>query len=113
MMRWFMYIVWIPLLIVVTLLGAYASVKNNVGTSGSKWMVILWLLGLVPIWVFVSRYSSDIVFDSLLYDITTCLLFSLGILYFSEKFELLRPGQWIAIIVTIGGLVAFKLLEQR
>ena len=51
-------LIWIPILIILYVLSAYTSYKNNI--EGGKYFFFNYLIALVPIWQIVSAKSNDI-----------------------------------------------------
>ena len=101
------YLAWIPLLIVYYILYAYLSKRFN---EGFTWTTFLWFyaLNLLPIWVFVAKYSKNIIFDGLLYDVIMFVTFfgALTFLGSADKFSL---SQWIGLIFVVIGFLFMKL----
>ena len=101
-----LYLIWIPALILISILGAWVSVKNNNG-SDYFWISIFISTLFVPVWPIVSKYSHSLLFDALLYDILVTFFYALAIGLI--KHEPLNTYNWVGIVfLTIG----FFLLKQ-
>ena len=98
-------LIWIPILIILYVLSAYTSYKNNI--EGGKYFFFNYLIALVPIWQIVSAKSNDIFFDAILFDCILILSFTTALGYFSGI--ILNIKQIIALLIIFSGLVLFKI----
>ena len=95
---------WIPLLVVLSVLGAYLS-KLNSENAGWRYGIAMYLVGMVPIWVVVSKFSRNLLFDGMLFDtllfVTYALTFcALGV---GATFT---PLQWFGCaLMAVGGIL--------
>jgi hypothetical protein len=80
-MSWFY--LWVPIEILLALFGAWVSVKNNAQDSLS-WFLLTWAAMALPTWPIISKYSKNILFDSMLFDSILIVGYTLAIAYFSE-----------------------------
>ena len=99
------YLLWIPVLTAIHLTGAWLSISNNAGDNRAA--LYMWLLGLLPLWAVVSRYTKNILFDAMLYDTITTMVFSVGIIYFGHK--TLSTTNMLGVAIVLFGLVLVKL----
>lgn len=97
---------WATLVFFFYLLSAYITVKNNL--NGGKWFWIMLISNAVPLWAVVSRYSKDVMFDTLLFDALLVLAYTLGLLWFTGGFSKLSWTNYLGLILFILGLFLFK-----
>lgn len=97
--------IWIPILIAIYVASAYFSYKNN--TEGGKWFWYSYIITAIPIWQIVSRISTDIFFDALVFDIILILSFSITLGYLTH--QIFTPQKIVALVLMFGGLILFKL----
>jgi len=76
------YAIWIPIVIIVYVFVGWLSVKNN-QVDSRFWYSIFLLIQCIPMWAIVSKFSKNISFDAMAYDIILFLACNLSILYFS------------------------------
>lgn len=85
------YLLWPPMLVLYCVLSGWASTRPT--SAGA--FAVYWLCGQfgVLLWWYVSRVTSNIVFDSMLYDIILCPCFVIGLWMFTadkQSFSLLN-----------------------
>lgn len=111
--NWF-YIWWIPLVIANYVTYYWISIKNNedqlLGNSWytSKWFWIMFSMSAVQVWLFVSRFTSRMVFDGLLYDMIIVLVFPISMMIFGQTVHL-NKLQWIGLIIVVFGFILLRL----
>jgi len=97
------YLIWIPCEIVVVILSGWLSYKNN---QDPRFTVPLYLMGLIQVWVFVSKYSKNLAFDTILYDSIMATGYVLTIAYLTKiEFKLVNYMGFLLVIV---GLILFR-----
>ncbi len=102
------YHIWVPLICIMMLLNSWLSVNNN--DHGGKWTwiyVISSILSVIP-WVFISKYSKNLTFDSLLYDIIVTIFYLAGVMYFTQSIGKLTNFQLIGFILILIGMILFR-----
>ena len=62
------YIYWIPLVIAWYTLYAYISYKHNLAGEYARFALILWIISAVSLWIPVSRHSTNILLDGMIFD---------------------------------------------
>ena len=77
-MNWFY--LWIPAILTINIASAKLSLMNQAGSMMAAWG--LWIVGAIPLWVFVSKYSKNMLFDAMLYDSIMVVSFALAVSYF-------------------------------
>jgi len=102
-MSWFY--IWVPILIGLHAIACKLSIMNQNGNN--KAAIWMWIIGVVPIWIVVSRYSKSILFDAMLYDTLLVIVYTIGIAYFGDK--VLTPLNYVGIGLMFAGLVMVKL----
>lgn len=97
------YLIWIPCEIGVVILSGWLSYKNNHEPRYSLW---LYLVGLLQVWVVVSKYSKNLVFDTILYDVIMTFGYVISVAYFT------RPDvkliNYVGFLMVIIGMFLFK-----
>lgn len=102
-MNWFY--IWVPFIIVLHGISCKLSVSNQHGSNtAGMW---LWIIGALPIWVIISRYSKNILVDAMLYDTLLVITYTIGIAYFGDK--VLTPMNYAGIALMFAGLLMVKL----
>jgi len=82
--------------------------------GGRKWFYINIAVSCLtaPLWASIAYYSKNMVFDSILYDVTVALSCVIFAVYFSNKFShYLNIPQIIGLIIIIIGFLVFKFGE--
>ena len=98
------YMPWLFACICLYIAQAYVSNLNSVWTGRYTWLVFT--LGLIPLWPFMSAKSSNIAFDGVLYDTTMLLTYAISINVFSNKgFTLIN---WIGLGIIILGIILLR-----
>lgn len=74
---------------------------------GGNWTVYLWICGLLPLWPIVTRFSQNIVFDALVFDITLLVGFQAGMIAggATANFSVIN---YVGIVLTCLGLTLLK-----
>lgn len=97
--------IWIPILIAIYVASAYFSYRNN--AEGGKWFWYSYIITAIPIWQIVSRISTDIFYDSLVFDVVLILSFSLMMGYLTN--QVFTTQKIVALTLMFGGLILFKI----
>lgn len=100
------YLSWIPVTVGLYILQSWLTVKNNL--EDGKWFWIFFVVSLFTPWVIVSKYSKNLVFDALIFDICLVLSYSIGLLYFTNSFSKFSWNQFVGIGLIVFGLFFFK-----
>lgn len=98
-------ILWIPVVILQYLLIGFLTYKNN--TSGG-WVAALWLAGAIPLWPLISRFSRDVVFDGLVFDVCMTVTYTLSVMFFTKAFYKFGLEQYMGLALILFGLFFFK-----
>lgn len=75
--------------------------------KGGNWFWLVWLIGMIPIWALISKYSTNILIDGIIFDL---------VLFFSYCITFLIMGcgtafalnQWIGLVFVMIGIVLLK-----
>jgi CHASE2 domain-containing sensor protein len=102
---------WVPVTILSSALAGLFSYRMNQSQEWS-WSMYLWILNAVPLWIFIARYSKNILLDGLIYDSILTIAYTATVLYLSSKDSHFTTLQWISLCIIILGLLAFKLGEK-
>lgn len=94
-------LLWIPCLVALSTLQAYASTRNNLGSSPWGW--VLWLSGLVPVWLVVSRGSKNLMWDVLAYDTTVFVTWGVAAGFMTGCFQAYGWIQWTGLVLITAG----------
>jgi hypothetical protein len=100
--------IWVIFLIASSLLGAYcAKLSNSHIPYGSLYVFLCSLIGMF-IWVWLTRVSKNLIFDSLLFDIVMTISFTAGfvLLKYGSTFHL---ANWIGLAFAVLGLMLMKI----
>jgi hypothetical protein len=94
-------------LALTSVVSAYASFQWNI-THKMLWAAIVQGLQILPIWLVVARYSTNLVRDGLIYDVVLTVVYTSALVYFQSKLVTLTLTQMIGIGLTIIGILMFK-----
>jgi hypothetical protein len=72
-----------------------------------RWVWALYALNVFGLWPWIARFSKNIVFDGLLYDLVIFFAFYLTVLYLGEAENFTR-WQWIGCILVVIGFMTMK-----
>lgn len=101
------YCIWIPAVVIYYLIYAWCSKRyNDTPTALRFW--VLYLTNLFPVWMIVARYSKDMLFDGVLYDILAFSAFIAGLILLGSG-DRFTMGQWIGLVVVVVGFLMMKL----
>jgi len=92
------------------MLVAYWSYKYNANpTYGNMtgYFINGALFGL-PAWLWVTRYTKDLVWDGLLFDQVGFISYTLFILYLTGKVMVFSPLQWTGMAMCFAGMLLLK-----
>ncbi len=76
--------------------------------SNLKSFWFIWLLNMVPLWAVVNKYSKDVVYDGVVFDVTMTISYTFAILYFTKSYGKLGLSQYLGLGMSLGGLFLFK-----
>ena len=102
--------VWVCLLVMDCILGAYLSKQYN-DTHKSVYGILLFLnvsLFGGTLWTLISRKSNSLLFDGSLYDCTLVVTWTMALAMFGCVIEY-SVLNWIGLFIVIIGLVLMKL----
>ena len=102
-MNWFY--LWVPILVILHIISSKLSILNQNGSN--KAAIWMWIIGALPIWIVISRYSKSILLDAMLYDTLLVIVYTVGIAYFGDKS--LTTLNYVGIGLMFAGLVLVKL----
>lgn len=99
------YLWWAPLTFLVY--GAYAWISKQSHELGGIYFWILIFIP-IPIWAIVTRISSNLLIDGLIYDISMMLGFMAGLIVLgaSSGFVL---HQYIGLVLAVVGVILMKI----
>jgi len=84
---------------------AIATTKNN--QLGGHWFYITLAMNMCPLWAIVSRYSKNLIFDGLLYDLCIMLPF-ISVMFYYKQMAAWAPINWFGLVVVLVGLACVK-----
>lgn len=103
--------IWVPFLIIFSILMAFISKKSN--DSHKYWSYFLILTGTINslLWIWLTKLSKNIIFDSMLYSIIISIGLTLTFIFMGcgSKFNNI---QWIGTFLTLLGFILIKLGEK-
>jgi len=99
-----MFYIWVPLFILYMIGYGWLSIQNNQSDSiwyTSGWFWALFFYNIFPFWLIISRSSTNLVFDGMLYDVLvftvfTAILITLGKATFNVY-------QWMGVVAVCIG----------
>jgi len=104
--------IWIPVEIFFYVIIGYFSRRNN-STAGKKFLIIMSLLTIFPLWALIAPDSTNMAMDVLLYDTIMVLTLTASIIYFGRKTETAKRMwgiyNWCGLLLVIIGLILMKL----
>lgn len=102
------YYIWIPLVIFFYSLQAYFSFKNSQSNQEAMfWMFMTWGITCVPMWAIISKYSNNILFDGILFDILVTLIYVAVMLICGEG-EYFSYKNYVGLVLIIFGMFLLK-----
>ena len=100
------YAVWIPLFIILNFFGCYFSNKLNI-THENKWFWFLYGTTVIPSWVIICKYSKNIVFDAILYDLILLVSYSIFLIILTKVS--LNVYNVFGLLLIFIGVILFKI----
>ena len=96
------------LLILNSILGAWCAKLSNNNVPYAGWYVyIVGSIGIL-LWVWASRISKNLLFDSMLYDIILTIMFT-GTLIILKCGSSFTMYNWIGVVLALIGLILIKI----
>ena len=96
---------WVPLILCHYAFVAYLSFRaQELGTWQSYG--IIWLMGLAPYWILVTRFSKNLVLDGFVYDFAVASGWAIGVAIL--KGSGFGQTQWIGIALMFSGILIFR-----
>lgn len=100
---------WILILIIVSCASAYCSkLSNDNSPYGSIAIFITGVFNLL-IWIWVTKHSKNLLFDSVLYDTVLCIAYAVIFILFKCGTTSFDVTNWIGLILAIAGLIMMKI----
>ena len=99
------YFIWVPIAIIFQFIGAYFSNRLNI-SKDNKWLVLQYFWTLLPLWSIVCKYSSNVLFDAVLYDLIILITYSFSLIILTKA--PLSVTNYIGLAIIFLGLVLFK-----
>ncbi len=100
------YLIWVPLAFFFYFFETWLIVKSN--TLGGRWFWYAMIPCCFPLWLLISRYSKDLLFDGMVYDVMIFLGCALAAGYFTGKFFTFTWTQWVGLALFCIGLFLVK-----
>ena len=100
-------LIWIPIVMLLYVLGAYLSYKNNL--YGGKWFFLSFLLGAFPIWQLIAWQSNDLLIDGIIFDIIIVIAYVVTISILTQGYMEWTWKHVTGLILMFSGLILFKL----
>lgn len=100
-----MQYIWTIPLILASVHGAYLSTLNNKGSDSGWfyiWFITVQLMNTI-LWVYVSKYSDSLVFDTVLFDSLMISSYILAVCYFNKSG--LDSLNYVGVALCIIGLI--------
>jgi len=102
------YLLWVPATFIYY--GIYALIANKSNLTHERfWLIATFICGaLCPLWMLVSRYSKDLMFDGLLYDIVILLSY-VAAMFYVGRMESFGPLNYFGIFLLVIGMILVKI----
>ena len=100
--------IWIPIVATQYVIYNWLSWHNNQEGSSKGWAIAMFIMGFMQSWLFVSRYTKNILFDGMIYDIVLFLSFPLTMWYLGETAKF-GTRHWVGLILMIVGVSILKI----
>ena len=101
------YLIWPPLVFVAYFLNGYCTVHFR-QEGDLKWFLLTWLTTAIPLWVIVSKFFQNLVFDVILFNVVLMIAFYCSLLYLGEL-NGVAWYQWMGLGACIIGLIVIQL----
>ena len=101
------FYLWIPIAIIFYTAVAIFSKWANDESDTWRWVIVLFALNCVGMWPLVAKYSKNLVFDGLLYDLLIFMTFYSVILLMGAG-KGFTPVQWVACVMVVIGFIMLK-----
>lgn len=98
--------IWIPIVFGFYVLYNWISYKNNISES-KIYAVIMIFMGISQLWLFISRYTKNILLDGMIYDFLLFISFPFT-MWLVGKTEVLSLQQKVGLGITILGFLLIK-----
>lgn len=97
-------ILWIFLFIFYSF-HAYINWRNN--NQAGAWFYYAWLISVIPVFPLVTKYSKNLLFDGMLFDLVMFVSYVLTLLLLGsgKAFTLV---QWLGLSLTVIGFILLK-----
>lgn len=103
------YSIWIPLALIIVSVSAYTSFRSNQSKDLWPWFFLNWATWSLPVWALISRKSTDLVYDGLLYDVLMVFAYTIIMTGLTQSFrDPLTFRQVCGIITVLAGFILFK-----
>jgi hypothetical protein len=88
---------------------AYLSYLNN-QSGGYKYFFASWIFGaIIPFWPIISRFSKNLMFDGMLYDMIIFTSYSLTFFFLEKHFEKFTAINYTGLMMVIFGMIFLKI----
>lgn len=105
MQKWTL-LIWVVIIIWYAIYGWVSIKSNEVKTNG--WMLANILVGICPLWAIIARYSKNIMWDGIIYDVLVFSAFYAALLYFGHEMNF-GPKQLLGLGLIGAGMLIYKL----
>ena len=69
---------------------------------------MVWIMGCVPLWAIISRYSTNLFFDGVLYDIILFTGFTFGTYFIQGLHSSFSVANYVGYAMILAGLILLK-----
>lgn len=92
---------------------SYLSIKTNQYPDNLKYFLALLGVNMIALWPFITRISTNLMRDALIFDAIMLFSFFIGYIMFSKQYDQLRLNyvEITGALVILGGFMIFKVGE--
>jgi hypothetical protein len=98
-------LIWIPVVIICYAIQGWMSGHNK--NAGEYFWIWLWIIGALPLWAIVSKYSHNILRDMIYFDASMVVGFNLGLIIYGA-YSGSNYLQWVGILIVFIGILIFN-----
>jgi fucose 4-O-acetylase-like acetyltransferase len=99
---------WVPAVVVMYFVYGWLTCQNNFYPKSIHWFYLMWFVGALPLWSWVSRFSKNLVLDNFLYDLFMLIATISSLILFGAA-KSFSGVQYIGVVLCLIGILLMKL----